>query len=61
MQQVRYLSLLIAATSLQLGNTTKGMQQAIDCGDAVCRDCAKILEDLKQVRFRKRADEKSPK
>jgi len=39
----------IAKMHMKLGNTTKGMQLAIACGDAVCRDCAWILEDLKQV------------
>lgn len=38
----------LARMHMKLGNTTKGFQIAVECGEQVCVDCATILEGMKQ-------------
>jgi len=38
----------LAKMHMKLGNTTKGFQIAVECGESVCVDCATILEGMKQ-------------
>mmetsp|Transcript_44380 Transcript_44380/g.108454 ORF Transcript_44380/g.108454 Transcript_44380/m.108454 type:complete len:1358 (+) Transcript_44380:80-4153(+) len=37
-----------ARMHIKLGNTTKGFQIAVECGEAVCVECATIMEGMKQ-------------
>jgi len=47
-EHVNHCKAGMARMHIKMGNTTKGFQIAVECGDAVCIECATIMESMKQ-------------